>query len=87
LTLARNRTLVGSTAEVLVEGDSKVHGRLSGRTAQHRLVHFAASDRELFGQYVPVRITEALAHSVLGELLAPDEAETSAHDPVEAARP
>ncbi|HEX5054115.1 MAG TPA: tRNA (N6-isopentenyl adenosine(37)-C2)-methylthiotransferase MiaB, partial [Planctomycetota bacterium] len=47
LTLARNRTLVGSTAEVLVEGDSKVHGRLSGRTAQHRLVHFAASDREL----------------------------------------
>ncbi|MCA8973172.1 MAG: tRNA (N6-isopentenyl adenosine(37)-C2)-methylthiotransferase MiaB, partial [Planctomycetes bacterium] len=34
LTLARNRALVGATVEVLVEGPSKVAGRLSGRTAQ-----------------------------------------------------
>lgn len=83
LTLARNRALVGTTVEVLVEGDSKVHGRLSGRTATHRLVHFASGDRELVGQYVPVRVTEALAHSVVGELLGPTEAQSSVHDPAE----
>ncbi|MBL9078655.1 MAG: tRNA (N6-isopentenyl adenosine(37)-C2)-methylthiotransferase MiaB [Planctomycetes bacterium] len=84
LTVARNRALVGRTVEVLVEGESKVAGRLSGRTVHHRLVHFAASDTALVGTYVPVRVTEALAHSVVGELLPADAAEASAHDPVEA---
>ena len=84
LTLAKNQALVGQTVEVLVEGDSKVAGRFSGRTAHHRLVHFAASDRELIGQYVPVRVTEALAHSCLGELLAHDAAQEGRNDPAEA---
>jgi tRNA-2-methylthio-N6-dimethylallyladenosine synthase len=69
LTLAQNRAQVGSIVEVLVEGPSKVAGRFSGRTNQHRLVHFPTSDAELVGQYVPVRVTEALAHSLVGELL------------------
>lgn len=86
LTAAHNRALVGKTVEVLVEGDSKVDGRFSGRTAHHRLVHFAASDRELIGQYVPVRVTEALAHSCVGERLADDAAEAGAQDPAEAVR-
>ena len=86
LTLAKNRALVGTTAEVLVEGDSKVAGRFSGRTAHHRLVHFAAADRELIGQYVPVRVTEALAHSCVGELLAHDAAQEGRADPAEAQR-
>ncbi|MGC3970448.1 MAG: tRNA (N6-isopentenyl adenosine(37)-C2)-methylthiotransferase MiaB [Pirellulales bacterium] len=84
LTFAKHRALVGQTVEVLVEGDSKVAGRLSGRTAHHRLVHFAASDRELIGQYVPVRVTEALAHSCVGELLAADAAQEGAFDRAEA---
>ncbi len=87
LSAAKNRALVGRTVEVLVEGDSKVAGRLSGRTDQHRLVHFASDDRELIGQYVPVRVTTALAHSCVGDLLAHDAAEASASDPVEAGRP
>lgn len=90
LTLARNQALVGSTVEVLVEGDSKVDGRLSGRTVHHRLVHFASDDRGLIGQYVPVRVTAALAHSCLGELLPPDAAGSALHDadhvPAEVAR-
>jgi tRNA-2-methylthio-N6-dimethylallyladenosine synthase len=69
ITLRKNRALVGAVVEVLVEGQSKVAGRLSGRTAQHRLVHFESDDRELVGQYASVRITEALAHSVVGELV------------------
>jgi tRNA-2-methylthio-N6-dimethylallyladenosine synthase len=72
LSLAANCAVVGAVAEVLVEGASKVDGRLTGRTAHHRLVHFASRDTSLIGQYVPVRVTEALAHSCLGELLAHD---------------
>ncbi|MBZ0153687.1 MAG: MiaB/RimO family radical SAM methylthiotransferase, partial [Planctomycetes bacterium] len=52
--------LVGQTLEVLVEGESKVDGRLSGRTVHHRLVHFDSRDAGVVGQYVPVRITAAL---------------------------
>ncbi|MBM4063920.1 MAG: tRNA (N6-isopentenyl adenosine(37)-C2)-methylthiotransferase MiaB, partial [Planctomycetes bacterium] len=44
LSLARHRALVGQTVEVLVEGESKVAGRLTGRTVQHRLVHFGSAD-------------------------------------------
>jgi len=80
LSIAANRALVGQTVEVLVEGVSKVKERLTGRTAHHRLVHFASDDHELIGQYVPVRVTEALAHSCLGELQAHDAAEQSSHD-------
>lgn len=76
----KNRAMVGQTVEVLVEGESKVAGRFTGRTAQHRLVHFPSSDRELFGQYVPVKVTEALAHSCVGELQAQDAAEQSVRD-------
>jgi tRNA-2-methylthio-N6-dimethylallyladenosine synthase len=87
LTLARNQSLVGRTVEVLVEGESKVEGRQSGRTAHHRLVHFACDDSSLVGQYVPVRITQALAHSVVGELLPHTEAQEGAMDVLEARHP
>jgi tRNA-2-methylthio-N6-dimethylallyladenosine synthase len=92
LTLAHNRALVGRTVEVLVEGDSKVAGRLSGHPVHHRLVHFAAADATrlghatLLGQYVPVRVTEALAHSCVGELLPHDAAQEGARDRAEAAQ-
>ena len=52
----------------------------------HRLVHFDSRDADLIGTYAPVRITEALAHSVVGELLPGDAAQSGPHDPVEAAR-
>ncbi len=84
---AKNRALVGQTVEVLVEGASKVLGRMTGRTSQHRLVHFASEDRGLVGQYAPVRVTEALAHSCVGELLAHDAAEAGAGDDVSEPRP
>ena len=80
LTAAKHRALLGETVEVLVEGPSKVAGRMTGRTAQHRLVHFDSVDGALAGQYVPVRVTEALAHSCVGELLPHDAAERGRHD-------
>ncbi len=87
LTWQHNRALVGKTTEVLVEGMSKVDGRLSGRTAHHRLVHFASQDMDLVGQYVPVLVTEALAHSVVGDLLATTAAQGGAHDRSEVVHP
>ena len=80
LSSAKNRALVGSDVEVLVEGPSKVAGRMTGRTSQHRLVHFDSEDLGLVGEYVPVRVTEALAHSCVGTLLPHDAAEEGAHD-------
>lgn len=80
----RNEAIVGQVVEVLVEGDSKVDGRMSGRTVHHRLVHFAASDPDLVGRYVPVKVTAALAHSVVGELLPENAAEASPFDRAEA---
>ena len=82
LTAQKHRALLGETVEVLVEGPSKVAGRMTGRTSQHRLVHFDSVDGELVGQYVPVRVTEALAHSCVGELLPHDAAEQGRHDHV-----
>jgi tRNA-2-methylthio-N6-dimethylallyladenosine synthase len=84
LTAGFNRAMVGKTVEVLVEGDSKVAGRLSGRTAHHRLVHFPCTDRDRIGTYAPVLVTEALAHSCLGTLQSLDAAQAGRQDPAEA---
>ena len=80
LSSAKNQALVGATVEVLVEGRSKVAGRMTGRTAHHRLVHFDSVDEGLVGEYVPVRVTEALAYSCVGELQSHNAAEESTHD-------
>lgn len=65
-----NDRLIGTVQEVLVEGPSKRDAsRFTGRTAHHRLVHFATEDRDLIGSYLPVEIREAAAHSLIGDLL------------------
>jgi tRNA-2-methylthio-N6-dimethylallyladenosine synthase len=67
--------LAGRVVEVLVEGASKVAGRVTGRDLWHRLVHFPATDRTQPGCYLPIRIREILGHSMLGEVLAEDYAD------------
>ncbi|MEM7205284.1 MAG: tRNA (N6-isopentenyl adenosine(37)-C2)-methylthiotransferase MiaB [Planctomycetota bacterium] len=65
---ARNRALVGTVQNVLVEGPSpRVPTRMTGRTTHHRIVHFDAADPALAGTFVDVRITEALPHSLIGQ--------------------
>ncbi len=64
-----SRAMVGRTERVLVEGVSrKDAGDLAGRTENNRVVNFAAPPR-LIGQFVDVRITAALPHSLRGEIL------------------
>jgi len=65
---AVSRAMVGSVQRVLVEGPSKKDpAELSGRTENNRVVNFAGSGR-LVGTLAEVRITEALPHSLRGEI-------------------
>ena len=60
--------MVGSTQRILVEKPSKKDPRqLSGRTENMRWVNFDG-DRSLIGQFVNVRVTEALPNSLRGRL-------------------
>src|SRR3954464_11551372 len=68
---ARNvsEAMVGTTQRVLAEGRSRKNAaELSGRTANTRVVNFAADER-LLHSFVDVRIAAALAHTLRGELL------------------
>ncbi len=69
-----SRQMVGSVQRVLVEGPSKKDPqRLTGRTENNRAVNFDGG-AELIGQFVEVRITEALPNSLRGELLRAEAA-------------
>jgi len=80
----KNRALLGTTQEVLVEGESpKDATRLTGRTVHHRIVHFerpADGGLDLVGHYVPVRIEQAMTHSLIGVRLSETDAEKGAFD-------
>ena len=66
---AISRRMVGSTQTILVSGFSKKDpGQLQGRTENNRVVNFACADPALIGQFVAVRIEEALPNSLRGTL-------------------
>jgi tRNA-2-methylthio-N6-dimethylallyladenosine synthase len=69
VTAERNRRLAGRTLEVLVDGTSKRNAReLTGRTRCNRVVNFDGQGRAAVGDLVWVGVTEALPHSLRGEL-------------------
>ena len=62
-------TMVGKIERVLVEKVSRKRAdQLSGRTENNRVVNFDATP-DLIGQFVDVRITEALPNSLRGEIV------------------
>ena len=66
--------MVGTVQTVLVDGTSKKDPRqLAGRTENNRVVNFDGQPR-LIGQFVQVRITEAMPNSLRGEIVQVDEA-------------
>ncbi len=66
---AINQQMVGTIQSVLVDGVSrKSEAQISGRTENNRVVNFAG-DKELIGQFVDVKITQAWTNSLQGELL------------------
>jgi tRNA-2-methylthio-N6-dimethylallyladenosine synthase len=67
---ARSGRLVGREMEILVDGASRKDAtQASGRTRCNRVVNFDAAGRDLTGEIAHVRITEALPHSLRGELV------------------
>jgi tRNA-2-methylthio-N6-dimethylallyladenosine synthase len=66
---AISAAMVGSIQRVLVEGSARRNcAELSGRTGNNRVVNFPGAQASIHS-YVEVRITEARAHSLRGELL------------------
>jgi tRNA-2-methylthio-N6-dimethylallyladenosine synthase len=71
-------SMVGNVERVLVEKVSRKRAdQLSGRTENNRVVNFDA-DTSLIGQFVELRITEALPNSLRGELVTADTARLKA---------
>ena len=65
-----SQAMVGSVERVLIESVSKKSSaELAGRCENMRVVNFPGNPR-LIGEYVDVKITEAAAHSLRGEIVA-----------------
>ena len=68
--LIKHRDRIGRVEEVLVEGPSKKNpGVITGRTRQHKLVHFPSAAHLRAGSYVTVLITSAAPHHLGGEMV------------------
>jgi tRNA-2-methylthio-N6-dimethylallyladenosine synthase len=64
-----SQAMVGTVQRVLVERRAKKNAmELAGRTANNRVVNFPGSER-LIGQFIDVRISDALPHSLRGEVV------------------
>jgi tRNA-2-methylthio-N6-dimethylallyladenosine synthase len=62
--------MVGTCQRILVDGVSRKNaGHLSGRTENNRVVNFGADDARI-GQFVDLRITEALPNSLRAKAIA-----------------
>ncbi|BAU72441.1 tRNA (N6-isopentenyl adenosine(37)-C2)-methylthiotransferase MiaB [Metapseudomonas furukawaii] len=65
-----SRRMVGSVQRILVSDFSKKDpGMLQGRTENNRIVNFRSANPRLIGQFVDVRIDDALPHSLRGSLI------------------
>lgn len=64
-----SQNMIGSTQRILVEGVSKKNAdEFFGRTDNNRVVNFSG-DKEMIGRFITIRITDALAHSLRGEIM------------------
>ena len=66
--LRRNRSLIGSVQEILVEGPDLTGKRFTGRTAGNRVAVFEAHPR-LVGSIVPLKVDRASVSTLYGELV------------------
>ncbi len=64
----RNRSLVGTTQEVLLEGPDKTGAHFTGRTPGNRVV-IVDADPRLVGEVVPVKIHRATVSTLYGDLV------------------
>ncbi len=63
-----NKSLIGTTQKVLVTGDDRKEGYLTGHTEGKIVIRFKSSDHSLIGQIVNVEVTSARPLSIEGNL-------------------
>ncbi|KDE39620.1 tRNA-i(6)A37 methylthiotransferase [Nitrincola lacisaponensis] len=69
--MAISRRMVGNIERILVNGYSKKDpGQLSGRTENNRVVNFRSDNPDLIGHFADVKIVQAYANSLVGELIS-----------------
>ena len=66
--LEKNQTYLGTIQNVLVEGEGKFPGQVSGKAGSGRIVNFAGAS-SLIGSFVDVKIVKVYQNSLLGELV------------------
>jgi tRNA-2-methylthio-N6-dimethylallyladenosine synthase len=71
--LEYNKTLVGKSLRVLVEGRDRSGKYLAGRSEGKLPVRFKSDDEEIIGSFVNIRITSASHLSLEGELFSASE--------------
>ncbi len=64
----RSNRYVGRVEHVLVEGAAKGKGQVMGRNETNRVVVFPGDIQALRGKIVPVKIVQALAYTIVGEM-------------------
>lgn len=68
--------MVGKTELVMIEGMARDGEKIKGRTENNRVVNIdlagSAHPERLIGKMLPVKFTEALSHSLIGELVITD---------------
>jgi tRNA-2-methylthio-N6-dimethylallyladenosine synthase len=64
---ACHRTLIGTTFEVMVSGESRRGNQWIGYSTCHRMLNFTSQATELLGTYVQVRVTSAGTNGLTGE--------------------
>ncbi len=66
---AISESMVGTGQEILVTGQSKKDAAdLQGRTENNRVVNFSCADHSIIGDFISIKITDALPNSLLGQL-------------------
>jgi len=73
ITFARKEELVGTMAEVMIEGGSRNGEQWSGRTATNFIVNFASTETFIPGQLVTVQLGEACQNSFRGTIIQHEE--------------
>lgn len=66
ITGKKNRALEGKVLEVLVDGQSKRGGQLSGRSCSNKVINFT-SNKGRIGDLVKVKVKHAFINSLSGE--------------------
>ena len=74
ISLRKNRNLVGTEQEVLVEGPSRLgRDQLMGRTRTNRIVNFTPNEATVPDEMARVRVVDATPNSLVGEAVGARE--------------